>query len=571
VGFTEEHETRGRPVWYNLMHTMKNPFYKLVGTVSAVVLLGAIPAVVSRPQTSATSPAQNGVKQAASRLDAACERAWEEAGKESGQPFTPMGAADSLTVIRRLSLALCGTIPSLEEIRAIEKVAPDAQIDTHLEHLLSDRRYADYLAERLARAFVGTEDGPFLVYRRRRFVYWLSDELLRSPSDPKYLSYDALVRAVISSEGLWTDHPATNFVTARVIENKGPDPLALAARTTRAFLGIRIDCAQCHDHPFTSWKQKDFEGLAAFFSEAKQSFRGIEDRPEELKVVDIKTKEEREVAPRFPFAPDAGASEGHRRQQLAEWVTTPKLHEDSDGNSHDYFAEAIANRAWTLMFGQGITEPVDDLEGQRRLPGVLEELARDFRENGHDLRRLIRVIASTRAFRMASGDGSEISEEQEKLYAAFPMTRLRSEQIAGALVQASSLQTVDADSHIVVRTLRFFNTNDFIKSYGDAGEEELNAHIGTIPQRLVMMNGKMPRERIQASPLNAAGRVSRLAPSDETRVRIVYLIALSRNPTDQESEHFVARLKELKTADKHQGIEDILWALFNSTEFSWNH
>jgi hypothetical protein len=546
---------------------MYHRFYKVMWAVAAAVLVAPLPALV----VTATTPASPGVQVhgdlagIVARVDQACENAWREVQVE------PLGPADPFAVVRRLSLALCGTVPSLEEIRALEKLPPDRQVDTHLEKLLGDRRYADYFAERLARAFVGTEDGPFLVYRRRRFVYWLSDELYKKPTDRGYLSYDALVHQVISAEGLWTDQAATNFVTARVIENKGPDPLALAARTTRAFLGIRIDCAQCHDHPFTGWKQGDFEGLAAFFAHTKQSFRGIEDQDGELKVEDVKSKEEREVAPRFPFAADSASNEGRRREQLAHWVTSEKHHQDSDGNTHDYFAEAICNRVWTLMFSQGIAEPVDDLEAGRRLPGVLEELAKDFRENGHDLRRLIRVIAATRAFLMSAGIGNEVSEEQERVFAAFPMTRLRSEQIAGALIQASSLQTVDADSHIFIRALRFFNTNDFIKNYGDAGDDELNAHVGTIPQRLVMMNGKMPRERIQASPINAAGRISQLAPSDESRVRIAYLVSLTRAPQPDELEHFAGRLSQLKKQEKSQGVEDLLWALFNSTEFSWNH
>jgi hypothetical protein len=545
---------------------MDTRFYRLVGAVAAALLLGAVPALVvlAKPQAGSSNHELQELNETVRRVDQVCEDAWKDA------QVSPLGPAEPLAVARRLSLALCGTIPSLEEIRALEKLPPDRQIDTHLERLLGDRRYADYFAERLTRAFLGTEDGPFVVYRRRRFVYWLSDELFRKESDPKYLPYDALVRHILAAEGLWTDQAATNFVTARVIENKGPDPLALAARTTRAFLGIRIDCAQCHDHPFTDWKQSDFEGLAAFFAQAKQSFRGIEDKDGELKIEDIRTKEEREVAPRFPFAPEAGLVDGRRREQLAEWVTSEKYHRDSDGNSRDYFAEAISNRVWTLMFSQGIAEPVDDLEAARRVRGVLEELARDFRSHGHNLRRLIRVIAATRAFRMSAGSGADVSEGQEQVYAAFPMTRLRSEQIAGSLIQASSLQTVDADSHILVRTMRFFNTNDFIKSYGDAGDDELNAHVGTIPQRLVMMNGKMPRERIQASPFNAAGRINRLAPSDESRVRTAYLVALTRVPTPDEQAHFVRRLGELKT-DKHQGVEDLLWALFNSTEFSWNH
>src|SRR5262249_42603571 len=152
----------------------------------------------------------------------------------------------------------------LEEIRALERLPAEERIDAHLERLLSDRRFADYFAERLTRAFLGTEDGPFLIYRRRRFVYWLSDKLAENQP------YDELVREIIATEGLWTDHPATNFITATAAEN-GPDPVRLAARTTRAFLGVRIDCAQCHDHPFAAWKQGDFEGLAAYFAQAQQS------------------------------------------------------------------------------------------------------------------------------------------------------------------------------------------------------------------------------------------------------------------------------------------------------------
>ncbi len=540
---------------------MTNRFYKTLLPFAAVALAGIAPVVVAlgRPQSAPPAPASNDVRKSAARVDAVFQRAWQEA------EVTPIERAEPLMVARRLSLALCGTIPSLEEIRELEKLPADKQIEAHLEHLLVDRRFADHFAERLARTFVGTNDGPFLLFRRRRFAYWLSDQLTANRR------YDELVREIIATEGLWTDQPATNFITARVIEDKGPDPLALAARTARAFLGVRIDCAQCHHHPFTGWTQRDFEGLAAFFAHAKQSFRGIEDKEGELKVEDIRIKEEREVAPRVPFATDAMPDAGRRREQLAEWIIRPKWKEGTDDKPHDYFVEAIVNRVWTLMFSQGICEPVDDLEAERRVAGVLESQSEDFRNHGFDLRRLIRVIAMTQAFRASAGNGEDVSEDQERVFAAFPMTRLRSEQIAGSISQVASLQTVDADSHIILRTARFFSTIEFIKQYGDAGEEELNAHIGTIPQRLVMMNGKMPRERIQANPFNAAGRIARLAPNDESRIRTAYLVCLTRPPSTEELAHFVGRLRELKPKNKHEGVEDLLWALMNSTEFSWNH
>ena len=163
----------------------------------------------------------------------------------------PAPAADRLTLARRLSLALTGSPPSLEEIRSLEKLPEDGDpIAFWLDHLFADRRYADYLAERFARAFVGVETGPFLVYRRRRLVTWLGDQLTANRP------YDELVRDLISAEGLWTSQPETNFITVSVMQGKGgPDEQKLAARSSRAFLGFSLDCVQCHDDKFGDrWK-----------------------------------------------------------------------------------------------------------------------------------------------------------------------------------------------------------------------------------------------------------------------------------------------------------------------------
>src|SRR5262249_39105250 len=147
------------------------------------------------------------------------------------------------------SLALTGSIPSLEEIRQFEDYTGRDRLQWWVAGVLKERRFADYFAERLARAFVGTEDGPFLVYRRRRFVSWLSDQLHAGRP------YDGLVREMIESEGLWTDRPSTNFITVTIEQDKknAPNPERLAARVARAFLGVRLDCAQCHNHPFQKW------------------------------------------------------------------------------------------------------------------------------------------------------------------------------------------------------------------------------------------------------------------------------------------------------------------------------
>lgn len=136
----------------------------------------------------------------------------------------PAPPATELTVMRRLSLALLGSVPSLEEIRRFEKRPEGSRVGAWIDELLGDRRFADYLAERLARAFVGTEDGPFVLFRRRRFVAWLSDAILADRP------YDAIVRDMIADKGLWTDHPATNFVSVTFNADQGrPDPERLAA------------------------------------------------------------------------------------------------------------------------------------------------------------------------------------------------------------------------------------------------------------------------------------------------------------------------------------------------------
>lgn len=510
--------------------------------------LAAIP-VIRRQD--ATEPSQQPASgrtdelSVARSLDAALESLWRERSVSSST------SADWRLVVRRLSLALCGTIPSLEEIRALEAQPDATRLDWWMEHLLNDRRYADYFAERLARAFVGTDEGPFLIYRRRRFVTWLADQLAQNRH------YDDLVRELVQSEGLWTDQPATNFVTAQE-----RDPIRLAARTARAFLGLRVDCAQCHNHPFADWKQSDFEGLAAFYAPVEQAITGIKDTGEAaFKSVSQSGGSPRTVPAAVPYAKDELPQSGRARQRLAAWIVAP---------SNTNFAKAAANRVWALLFGMPLVEPVDDLEADSIAPAVLEMLANDFREHGHDLRRLIRVIASTQAFRKAPAAGAT-TEECQAVFASFPVTRLRPEQVAGAICQAGRLKTIDAASHIFVRLSRFIGENDFVKRFGDAGDEELLARTGTIPQRLLMMNGELARERLKADPFGATGRIAGLAPTDAACVRIAYLITLTRPPTPDEEEHFVKRIASIQGDDRGAAVEDMLWALVNSTEFCWNH
>jgi hypothetical protein len=491
-------------------------------------------------------------REAAAGVDEAFTRQWQSQG------LTPAPAATDLALLRRMSLALTGSIPSLGEIRQFEEYVGQDRLQWWLAGMLNERRFADYFAERLARAFVGTEDGPFLVYRRRRFVSWLSDQI------HEQRPYDELVREMIASDGLWTGKPATNFITVTIEQDKknAPNPERLAARVARAFLGVRLDCAQCHNHPFQSWKQADFHGLAAFFGQVQQGLTGIHDGDGEWRVENRKTGAVDTISPRVPFMQDLLPPDGTRRERLARWVTDPR---------NPYFARVTVNRIWALLLGRPLVEPVDDLLLADELPVALQVLADDFTNHGYDLRRLIQLISASRVFRLDSAADFEITDAHEKAWAAFPMSRLRPEQVAGAVEQAGSVQTLNQDSHILRRIIRAAGMNEFVKRYGDTGEDEFDSHGGTIPQRLLLMNGELVKEKTKAELLTASGQIGMMAPTDSAAVENAYLGVLTRRPTPEEREYFEARLRDSFQDERQRHMEDLYWTLLNSAEFSWNH
>lgn len=470
--------------------------------------------------------------------------------------------APDLQIARRLSLGLMGTVPSLQEVRQIEALPASERLSAWLDHILHDRRFADYFGERLARAYVGTEDGPFVLFRRRRFVAWIAEQIAANRP------YDQMVRELIADDGIWTDKPATNFVsvTAQQDNANQPDPVRLAGRVTRAFLGLRIDCAQCHNHPFAHWKQTDFEGFSAFFGQTKIGFTGIHDEgKQEYMVTDRRSQQERTVMPDVPYNPELVPSTGNRRQKLADWVTHPK---------NKYFGRAAVNRVWALVFGRPLVEPVDNLEPQddQPLPAALDLLADDFVSHGYDLRRLIRLMAQTQVFRMDSATPHDVTDAHEKAWAIFPLTRLRPEQVAGSILQSTSIATLDSDRHLLIRLIRYGDENNFVTRYGDSGEDEFEGRGGTIPQSLIRMNGEMVRDKINGGPSHGSAQINMLTTSDAKAVEAIYLCVLSRRPTANEAAYFEKYLQDntvpLNRTDR---ITDIYWALLNATEFSWNH
>ncbi len=501
-------------------------------------------------------------------------------------------AADWRTITRRISLALIGNGLSLEEIRVVEQVPEDRRPTWWTEYLLKDRRSSDYLAERWTRATVGTNQGPFLVFRRRKYVDWMADHF------EKGTPYDVMVRDLLEAKGSWTDAPQVNFLTATMDDSdkKKPDAIRLAGRTSRAFLAQRIDCLQCHqdylgkvnfsdtlsESPLGSDEsstdgafnrtgvQADFHQLAAFFSGVRldNPFVGLRNSNPDYRITYLNDNQESKVAPTVPYLRELMPEFGEPRHRLAVWVTHPK---------NKAFARATVNRMWAILFGRALVEPLDSIPLFGPFPPGLEILAEDFVRHGYDLKRLVKTIVCTEVFqrdsRLEMDMASEsVEKEHEDRWAVFPLTPLRPEQVAASIHQACRIHAIDESSSIISKLELFGGVNDFTKAYGDQGDDEFTQQSVTIPQRLLVMNGSFVSERIKNNPImNAATRIAQLASNDKVAVETAYLATLNRLPTGAELNAFCDRLHDTKRNTRSQAMSSIFWTLINSTEFQWNH
>lgn len=497
------------------------------------------------------------VQSTAAAVDAAFAADWES------RDLKPFGRAGVLTIARRLSLALTGSIPSLQEIRMIEARPEGEAVAGWIDHLLRDPRTADYLAERFTRVYVGTEVGQLLTYRRARLVDWLSEAFHTNRP------YDQIAHDLISAEGVWTTNPAVNFLSVTMQGKRGPDEAKLAARMSRAFLGTQMDCVQCHDGKLGSeWKQEDFHQLAAFFGQSAFNITGLRDSPKRNYRFKYLGESEEEVIPvSVPWKPELLPEKGPLRERLAQWVVSP---------DNKAFARATVNRVWAWMFNRPLVMPVDEIPLEGPFPPGLEILTDDFIAHGYDLHRLIRSIAHTRVFQMRSdSEDPDLppTAADEARWAVFPLTRLRPDQMAGSVTQAASLATIDSETNVLLRLRRNAEVGNFVKRYGDVGEDDFEDGSSTIPQRLLLMNGKMIANHTDANPIfSAAGRIALLSPDAATAVETAYLAVLTRRPNAEEAAHFTAILDDAKSLRRRgRVLSDLYWTLMNATEFSWNH
>lgn len=505
-------------------------------------------------------------------------------------------ATDWRAITRRISLALIGNGLSLEEIRVLEQMPEERRTIWWTEYLLKDRRTYDYLAERWTRATVGTNQGPFLIFRRRKYVDWIADHF------EKGTPYDVIVRDLLEAKGSWTDAPQVNFLTATMddTDNKKPDAVRLAGRTSRAFLAQRIDCLQCHQDYLgksnfsdllsesqiesqsnsdestmdsvlnRTGEQADFHQLAAFFSGTRLNnpFVGLQNSKPDYRITYLNDEKESSVPPTVPYLRNLLPMHGDARHRLAVWVTHPE---------NKAFARATVNRTWAVLFGRPMVVPLDSIPLSGPFPPGLKILAEDFAKNGYNLKRLIRTLVCTEAFQRDSrietdGENELVEKEHENHWAVFPLTQLRPEQVAASIHQACRMKAIDESSSIISKLELFSAVNDFTKAYGDRGDDEFIQQSVTIPQRLLVMNGSYVSERIKNNPvMNVSTHIAQLASNDKIAVETAYLSTLNRLPTGAELNAFCARLYNTKRNARSQAMSSIFWALINSTEFQWNH
>ncbi len=491
--------------------------------------------------------------------------------------------ADWLTICRRLSLALLGSGLSLQDIRYLETLPEGERVNVFLESCLIDPRWSNYWSERFTRAFVGNDNGPFLLYRRRKFRLWLAEQFRRE------VGYDQIVSTMIAAKGLWTDRPEVNFYTATADgdEDGRADPIRIAGRASRVFLAKRIDCLQCHDdfignvnfaadgttRPGT---QADFHKLASFFDGAsmKNPLAGLQDDGRAYQTTLLGQTSPTAIAPSVPFEPELFDASLPRRDAFASWLTDTK-------NKH--FARATVNRVWALMVGRPLVAPVDDIADDATMIQPLDVLANQFGENGFDLKQLIRTIVTTETFcRQSKSETFEITPEHEKVFASFPISRLRPEQIAYSVFQATTLTRLSDESNVFAQLSRNDELTKFMNDFGDLGDSELSGIPPTVTQRLLLLNGSASYAATQNDPVaNAASRIGTFAADEIEIMNQIYLSFLNRYPTQSEretllNEFFAPKVATDKATDAspNSNVElacDLAYSLMNSAEMQWNH
>ena len=475
---------------------------------------------------------------------------------------TPTFPAEDEELLRRVYLDLAGRTPSVSEVRAFMSDPAADRFENLVDRLLESPDHASHIAT-VWRSFLIPEGVDLTAFGGvEAFDQWLAE---RFASDA---SYADVVRSLLLADGRLSRSGPLLFYSAVKL-----DPDQLASRTARVFLGMRLECAQCHDHPFEPWAQDEFWGFAAFFARISRPKGTLESVSTVMRVSDVDRGEvmlpdtEKVIAPRFLDGAKVLEGEGApaRRQQLADWLASAR---------NPYFARATANRIWGHLFGKGIVEPIDDFgtQHQPKSPELLDLLAGHFVGTDFSLRELFRTVVLSKAYRLSSG-AETFNEERAELFAQMNIKTLTAEQVYDCISVATLLDSGAAVDPMVFNVDRIGNSSRaaFIQQFRTPVGRNTE-YQGGIPQALTLMNGGLIEG---ATGLSSSGLLKSLeAPffTNEQRIEVLYLATLSRKPRPAERELLKGYISDdADGAELQEGLADILWALLNSAEFTLNH
>jgi hypothetical protein len=478
--------------------------------------------------------------------------------------IVPSALATDEEFLRRASLDLVGLPPTPEEYDRFVKDRSSEKRAKLIDSLMARDEFADLWATRWAEALKVKSDNnsSFGTDRKAAYQYyeWIRDAVRND------MPLDRFLRVQVASTGSNLANPAVNLYT--MLPQGQYDPKAVAQDVAQVFTGIRVQCAQCHNHPFDRWTQDDYYGFVSFFTGVKRKMASeerefwVSDDPGAAPAKHLLTGQP--VAAKFlgGDAPDVKGKDP--RQALADWLTA---------KDNALFRQNLANRIWAQFFGRGIVEPVDDVRisnppSNREL---LEALGRHLADYDFDARRLIRDICTSRVYQL-SAVTNETNRDDDQQFSHAHLRRLRADVLLDAISQVTETPSQFNETPRGLRAAQLFeglnrSNNYFLKTFGLCPRESVNVSETrlepTLAQALHLLNGdtvegKLGRSTVIAGELKA-GRKSEAILDD------LFVRALARRPSEAEKKKLLPLLTDRK------GYDDVLWALFNSTEFSFNH
>jgi hypothetical protein len=470
----------------------------------------------------------------------------------------PSGICDDETFLRRAYIDITGTLPSAEEVKKFIADKEQSKRTQKIDELLNRKEFVDLWALKWSELLqVRTDNNNQGSYKAVLSYYtWIRDRL------HKNVPLNEVARELISASGSNFENPAVNFYQLET------DPLKLAEDTAQAFFGTRIQCAQCHNHPFDRWTMADYRGFVSFFTQVGR--KNGED-PRERIIFNSGGGDARHpvtnavVPPRF-LGEDAPDTKGKdRRQLLADWVASPK---------NPFFPQHIANLVWAQYMGRGVVEPVDDarLSNPPSNPELLDALAAKLVEYNYDLKKIVRDVCNSATYQRTTrvNDSNQLDERN---FAHATIRRMRAEVMLDAITQVTETKDKFRGLPLGARSVEIADgktSNYFLTTFGRADRETIcsREQVGpTLSQALHMLNGDTVESKIANG-----GLVQKLIKANMTPREVaaeLYLRCFGRQPTE----------KELRKLEEHWGVTeeqpkvytDIFWALLNAKEFMFNH